>query len=186
MRYTPRMRDRESGFTLIELMVTVVVIAILAAIALPSFFGESRKAKASSEVQPMFNDLRIRLEQYLQENGRYPPTIGEDTLHPATASGTTRQPLDPLPAAWQAIKVRISGNDSVACGYTWVTGLANEAANIGAQASAAAPTGFGFATPATDWYYLLAKCDMDGDGVVFSWYFASSIDPTILKRNEGS
>jgi len=176
------MRDRASGFTLIELMITLAVIAILAVIALPSFFSESRKTKAFSEVQPMFNDLRIRLEQYLQENGRYPATIGEDTLYPAAPS-TTRQPLNPLPPAWQAIKVRISGNDSVYCGYTWATGLANDGANIGLQASV-----FGFGTPSppsTDWYYLLAKCDMDGDGATFSWYFASSTNPTILKLNEG-
>jgi len=177
------MRDRESGFTLIELMVALAVIAILAVIALPSFFGESRKAKAFSEVQPLFNDLRVRLEQYLQENGHYPATIGEGALHPASAPSTTRQPLNPLPQPWQDLKVRISGNDAVYCGYTWVTGQANNPANIGPQAGV-----FGFGTPAppqADWYYLLAKCDMDGDNSTFSWYFASSTDPTILKLNEG-
>jgi prepilin-type N-terminal cleavage/methylation domain-containing protein len=179
------MRDRESGFTLIEIMVTLAVISILAAIALPSFFGEARKTRAFSEVQPLFNDLRIRLEQYLQERGSYPPTIGEGTLHPPGAPSTTAQPINPLPVAWQDLKVRISGNDKVYCGYTWVTGLANVNANIGTQASAAAPGGFGFAAPATDWYYLLAKCDMDGDNTTFSWYFASSINPTIQKLNDG-
>jgi prepilin-type N-terminal cleavage/methylation domain-containing protein len=179
------MRARELGFTLIELLVTIAVISILAVIALPSFFRESRKTKAASEVQPMFNDLRVRLEQYLQENGTYPPTIGEATLHPAIP-GTTRQSLHPLPDAWKALKVRISGNDEVYCGYTWATGLANDGANIGSQAAAAAPTGFGFVTPATDWYYLLAKCDMDSDGTVFSWFFTSSTQPTIQKLNEGS
>jgi type II secretory pathway pseudopilin PulG len=164
------------------------VISILAVIVLPSFFGESRKTRAFSEVQPIFNDLRIRLVQYLQENGKYPPTIGETTLHPATAPAPdmTRQPIHPLPDAWQKLKVRISGNDTVYCGYTWATGLANDNANIGPQASAAAPNGFGFATPPTDWYYLLAKCDMDGDGTVFSWYFTSSTNPTIIKLHEGS
>jgi prepilin-type N-terminal cleavage/methylation domain-containing protein len=182
------MRARESGFTLIELLVTIAVISILAVIALPSFFRESRRTKAFSEVQPMFNDLRVRLEQYLQENGTYPPSIGEATLHPATAPARdmTQQPLHPLPDTWQAIKVRISGNDEVYCGYTWATGLANDDANIGSQAVAAAPTGFGFVAPATDWYYLLAKCDMDGDGTVFSWFFTSSAQPTIQKLNEGN
>jgi prepilin-type N-terminal cleavage/methylation domain-containing protein len=174
------MRDREAGFTLIELMVTVAVIAILAVIALPSFFSESRKTKAFSEVQPMFNDLRVRLEQFLQENGKYPATIGEGTLHPTSAPSTTRQALNPLPATWQDLKVRVSGADEVFCGYTWVTGLANDAGNVGAQAGL-----FGFATPTTDWYYLLAKCDMDGDSASFSYYFTSSTDPTIKKLAEG-
>ncbi|HEX4419934.1 MAG TPA: type II secretion system protein, partial [Kofleriaceae bacterium] len=138
------MRGRETGFTLIEMVVTLAVISILAAIALPSFFGESRKTRALAEVQPMFNDLRIRFEQYLQEKGQYPATIGEDTLWPAGAPSTPR-PLNPLPATWQDLKVRISGPDTVICGYTWATGLANDASNIGSEAS----TGFGFATPTT-------------------------------------
>jgi prepilin-type N-terminal cleavage/methylation domain-containing protein len=177
------MRGRESGFTLVELMVAVAVISILAVIALPSFFRESRKTKAFSEVQPMFNDLRVRLEQYLQENGSYPATIGETTLHPTSTPSATRLPINPLPTAWQAVKIRVTGNDQVYCGYTWVTGLANEGANIGPRASAAP---FNFTAPSTDWYYLLAKCDMNGDGTVFSWYFASSTNPTIEKLDEGN
>ena len=192
MRYTPVVRDREAGFTLIELMVTVAVISILAAIAIPSFFGETRKATASAEVQPMFNDLRVRLEEYLQENGAYPATLGESTLYPAVPSATP-QPLNPLPATWQALKVRISGRDQVRCSYTWATGLANDPSNIGPIASgswtATPQTGFGFTVPTTDWYYLLAKCDMDGvnDGTdaTFSWYFSSSADPSINRLNEG-
>jgi type IV pilus assembly protein PilA len=176
------MRRRESGFTLLELMVTIAVISILAVIALPSFLSESRKAKASSEVQPMFNDLRVRLEQFMQENGQYPATIGEATLHPTNTPGTTKLPINPLPTAWQNLKVRVTGNDQVYCGYTWVTGLANASTNIGPRASA---TPFDFTAPPTDWYYLLAKCDMNGDGSVFSWYFASSADPKIKMLNEG-
>jgi prepilin-type N-terminal cleavage/methylation domain-containing protein len=176
------MVERESGFTLLELMITLAVVSILAAIALPSFFGESRKTKAFSEVQPIFNDLRIRLEQYMQENGRYPATIGEATMHPATPPSTTPQPINPLPQAWQDIKVRISGNDAVYCRYTWVTGPAN-GGTIGPQGGAAP---FSFVAPSTEWYYLLAKCDMDGNNAVFGYYFTSSSNPTILKLNEGS
>lgn len=175
------MRVRESGFTLLELMVTVAVISILAVIALPSFFNESRKAKASAEVQPMFNDLRVRLEQFMQENGKYPATIGESTLHPTNTPGTNKLPINPLPTTWQNLKVRVTGNDQVHCGYTWVTGLANTSTNIGTQGS----TAFNFTAPSTDWYYLLAKCDMNGDGV-FSWYFASSTNPKIAMLNEGN
>jgi prepilin-type N-terminal cleavage/methylation domain-containing protein len=182
VRYTAAVREREAGLTLIELMVTLAVVAILAAIALPTFFGETRKARAAAEVQPMFNDLRVRLEEYLQEKGVYPPTIGEGTMHPVPLAPPARPPWDltPLPTEWQDLKVRISGPDQVWCSYTWATGLANASANIGTQAKA-----FGFTAPTSNWYYLLAKCDMDADRTSYSYYFTSSVDPTIQKSNEG-
>lgn len=178
------MRDRESGFTLLEMMVTVAVIGILAAIALPSFFGETRKTKAFSEVQPMFNDLRVRLEQFLQENGKYPPTLGETTFHPSSNPGANKVAINPLPQPWLDLRVRLSGNDEVYCRYTWATGRADTNTNVGPQAALAPPAGFGFVAPKTDWYYLLAKCDMDGDNKP-SWYLSTSVDPTILKVDEG-
>jgi prepilin-type N-terminal cleavage/methylation domain-containing protein len=177
------MRGRESGFTLLELMVTIAVISILAVIALPSFLGESRKTQALAEVQPLFNDLRVRFEQFMQENGRYPATIGEATLHPVGIPGTAQRAINPLPVTWQNLKVRISGPDQIRCGYTWATGLADDDANIGPQAAAPLPS-FNFTAPSTEWYYLIAKCDMDGDGV-FSWYFTSSANPAILRLDEG-
>jgi len=177
-----RMRRRQSGFTLLELVVTLAVVSILAAIALPSFFGETRKSNASAEVQPLFSDLRVRLEEHMQEHGRYPAGAGETTWNPSAPPSTTRVPLDLTLAAWLPLKLRTSGEDRVFCRYTFQTGAANDGANIvGTEAAAR----FAFTAPPTEWYYLLAKCDMDGDGAVFSWYFASSVDPVIRKVDEG-
>lgn len=174
---------RRRGFTLVEVMIVVVVIGVLAAIAIPMFTRTTRKAKGEAEVAPYFQDFRIRMDQHQQEHGVYPPTLGEGTLHPA-APGAQKQSLLPLPAAWTAIRLRPSGSTDVYCGYTWATGLANDGANIGPIAAAVAPGGFGFTAPATNWYYLLAKCNLDGVGG-FSYYFTDSADTSIRKLNEG-
>ncbi|MEY2553081.1 MAG: type pilus assembly protein PilA, partial [Ilumatobacteraceae bacterium] len=49
MNQTPTQRsDSDTGFTLIELMVVVLIIAILLAIAIPTFLGAQNKAKDRS------------------------------------------------------------------------------------------------------------------------------------------
>ena len=179
-------RDRENqrGFTLVELLIAVAVLAVLVAIAIPQFTGTSRKAKGRAEVATYFQDLRTRMEQYQQEHGVYPPTVGEDAFHPAVP-GPRKQTIFPMPPTWTAIRMRPSGSTDVYCGYTWATGLANDAANVGAIAAAAAPNGFGFTAPATHWYYLIARCDLDGVAG-FSYYFSDSVDTSIRIMNEGS
>jgi len=176
---TSRAPGRQRGFTLVELMIVVAMIAVLVAIAIPVFSGTSRKAKGMSEVAPYFQDFRTRMDQYQQENGVYPPTIGEGDFHPP-AQNAQKQTVLPLPAAWTALRLRISGSTDVYCGYTWATGLANDNANVGPIAS----TSFSFVVPATNWYYLLAQCNLDGTGGS-SHYFTSSVDTSIRKLNEG-
>ena len=50
-------RSTEDGFTLIELMVVVLIIAILLAIAIPTFLGAQNKAKDRSAQSSLRNGL---------------------------------------------------------------------------------------------------------------------------------
>jgi len=60
------------GFTLVELMIVVAVIAILAAIAIPSYLGIQKKA-ARSEAKANLEALALALEGYMAENNNYGP-----------------------------------------------------------------------------------------------------------------
>jgi type IV pilus assembly protein PilE len=63
--------DRK-GVTLIELTIVVAIIAILAAIAIPTYIGQQKKA-ARSEGFSNLESLALLEEQYYAENGRYAP-----------------------------------------------------------------------------------------------------------------
>ncbi|MCC2960131.1 prepilin-type N-terminal cleavage/methylation domain-containing protein [Massilia sp. IC2-278] len=60
------------GFTLIELLIVVIIIAILAAIAIPQFSNTSGDAQESAALANL-TTMRSAIELYrVQHNGRYP------------------------------------------------------------------------------------------------------------------
>lgn len=74
------MRRRQEGFTLIELMVVVTIIAILASFAAPSFRGYIVEARLN-EAKPYLLEIASRMRTYKARNGVYPgETLSEDTL----------------------------------------------------------------------------------------------------------
>lgn len=66
------------GFTLIELMITVAVVAVLAAVALPAYNDYTTRSKFT-EAHGMLADLRVKMEQYYMDNRRYSTTTGGGT-----------------------------------------------------------------------------------------------------------
>jgi prepilin-type N-terminal cleavage/methylation domain-containing protein len=69
---------RRKGFTLIELLIVMAVIAILIAIAIPSFRGmqnEARKTKAQGDVRV----IKIAVESYYKNHGTYPAVSNYQT-----------------------------------------------------------------------------------------------------------
>ena len=61
---------RESGFTLIELMIVVVVIGILAAIAIPNFIALKQRAREGSTKANM-HTLQMGAEDYAVQNNSF-------------------------------------------------------------------------------------------------------------------
>jgi prepilin-type N-terminal cleavage/methylation domain-containing protein len=64
-----KLTTRRAGFTLVEIMIVVAIIALLAAIAVPGFL----RARKRSQAAKILNDLRMidsAIEQYAIETGK--------------------------------------------------------------------------------------------------------------------
>jgi prepilin-type N-terminal cleavage/methylation domain-containing protein len=64
-----KFRTKRAGFTLVEIMIVVAVIALLAAIAVPSFLRARKRSQASK----IINDLRMidsAIDQYAIETSK--------------------------------------------------------------------------------------------------------------------
>jgi general secretion pathway protein G len=66
-------RNRRQGFTLIELMLVIVIIATLAAIVATNIAGKGQEAKIGAAKQQISN-LESALDMFEAECGRYPTT----------------------------------------------------------------------------------------------------------------
>jgi len=65
-----RAEKRQVGFTLVELMITVAIVAILATIAYPSYRDHVRRANRA-DVQAIMLENAQFMERYFTTNGTY-------------------------------------------------------------------------------------------------------------------
>lgn len=90
-------RDDEQGFTLIELMVVVLIIAILLAIAIPTFLGARNTANARAAQSNLRNALTAEQTYYTNNGQVFAYTAANlNSIEPninwvTTAPGTTSQ-----------------------------------------------------------------------------------------------
>lgn len=63
-----------AGFTLIELMITLVIVGILAAIGYPAYVDYSTRARRS-DGKTLLMDAAARMERYYYDNNQYTTTL---------------------------------------------------------------------------------------------------------------
>jgi len=144
----------DRGFTLIELMITVAVVAILAAVALPSYSAYVQRANITDAVKGLA-EMRLKMEQYFQDYRSWTP--GGVTA-PCVVGGAAPLPSNTAnfqftcPAigdhTYTVLATGVAGSSMAAFSYT-----INES-NV--QATPTAPAGW-LAPCANHW--LLKKAD---------------------------
>jgi type IV pilus assembly protein PilE len=142
----PAPRGRLRGFTLIEVMIAIVVVAILATVAYPQyteFVQRSRIAEATSAM----SDFRTRMEQFFQDNRTYVNGGACGVANPAyDAAESSFQILCTAPSA-AGYTLNANGNAAKGMGSFQYRLVLNNAGVT--RSTVAAPPGWGIS--ATCW-----------------------------------
>lgn len=158
-------QQRQIGFTIVELLVVIVVIAILAAITVVGYNGiqtRSANTKTVSAVATYIKALRL----YQTQEGRYPI----HTNYPCLGTSTTMCGASPSGACWGLGYV--SGSTAFANDIKAYLGAPPELSDQRISCTATATVQGGFYQSSTDgataaiYYFLKGNVDCGGPGGV--------------------
>lgn len=140
---TPPDETKDSGFSLLELMVVVVILSILALVIVPRVIDrpdQARAARAQSDIAAVSSAVAL----YRLDNFRYPTTeqglealVARPTSDPAPANWATggymdRLPVDPWGQPYQYLSPGVHGDfDVFTYGADGVSGGTGANADVG-------------------------------------------------------
>lgn len=89
---------RSRGFTLIELIVVMAIVALLASIAAPRYFRSVERAKENS-LKSSLRVMRDAIDHFAADRGRYPDSLDE-LVQARYLRGVPEDPLTGGPQSW--------------------------------------------------------------------------------------
>jgi len=118
------MSDKQNGFSLVEIIVTIIVVGILTTIGATSFI-KTQVSSRDSQRMAKASIIAEALEKYYQTNGSY-PDCSDLTKDPSTVSSTTLKGLNPSSLA---APTAANGVNSISCSDANVNSFLYEPTN---------------------------------------------------------
>ena len=95
------LRDKVKGFTLVELMVVLAVIALLLSVVVPDYMGRLRRAE-EAVLQENLALMRDALDKHYADAGKYPTTL-EDLVAKRYLRTIPKDPFTHSASTWVAV-----------------------------------------------------------------------------------
>ena len=112
------------GFTLIEKLVVMAIVALLLAIALPRYFGSLDKSK-DVVLKENLQVLRTTLDKYYADKGRYPETL-QDLVDQKYLRAVPTDPVTESDRSWILVPPKDSEQTGIADVKSGATGAAHD------------------------------------------------------------
>ena len=178
----------ERGFTLMELMVTVVILGILTMVATVGYRRYKIKAKSTEAISFLAN-IKMKQVTYFQTYGQYvdtsnsPASHSEGDFYPSFPSNDSSEDMDweiECPdnktqyPGWCALGARPTGGK---CSFQYVT--------VGWASGDAKPPNNYIKDYARRWWYAEARGNLDGNNALYSQFILTSevTEPMIFNEN---
>jgi type IV pilus assembly protein PilE len=186
-----RRKQGAEGFTLIEMMIVVVIIAVLVTVAIIAYTRHIKKTRMVKE-KVFVSKIQALQETYFQQHGNYLNVTGESAFYPATLPTGDAVPFAPTSASpctcpnvccWALLGARPES------GHSYLQWRVAAAVPTGTPPTISGPSSSGGEAvgiqAGVPWYYILARGDLQGDGAPNTTIYANSVKTDIWSQNEG-
>lgn len=141
------LRNVKKGFTLVELLIVIIIIAVLAAIAIPKFSNSSTRSRESS-LRANLKLVRNAVDLFRADTGAFPASLAalSATASPTAGLNATGGTQSISTSDWRGPYLQAVPNDPVSSSaFSYGTGSTNTG-NVTSSASGAGSDGTNYST----------------------------------------